>query len=316
MRGAAEDGLVLSAPRVHAYIAAGLADPGTIGTWPAERTGTDDGTGTGGGAGREADTAITRALDLDGLRRFAGFVTMVRQNPLRRVLPLTLAALARADLEIEVFADYAPLFTRLSRRGGPDLRLRLTAFAGFLEGRLAADDPAQALVLDALGHELTVERLRHATGEPFTAPGAPRADSVPRPAGAHAVREALHHPRTLKELIESDAVAPGAAPADAVAPGLAYPAVRRDEDGPTLLYWRDEGTQRVHVTEITPLAGYLLGLVDGRATVEELARRLGAATGERCDPGGLLTVLQGFTELRLLTFTGAAPPPIGESPCV
>ncbi|MFI6844458.1 hypothetical protein OG535_37635 [Kitasatospora sp. NBC_00085] len=286
---AAERDHLLAAPRVHAYIAAGLADPGIIGTWPAA-----------GGAGQGDDAAITRSLDLDGLRRFAGFVTMVRQNPLRPVLPLTFDALARADLEIEVFADYAPHFTLLARRGGLDLRRRLTAFAGFLESRLAADDPAHAVVLDALGHELTVERLRHAVGGPFAAPGAPRPDSVPRVTGALAVREARHHPRTLARLIESGAV---------------ESAVRRGEDGPTLLYWRDEHTHRVQVTEITPLAGYLLGLVDGHATVGELADRLGAATGERCDPAGLLAVLQGFTDLRLLTFTGAAPPPIGESPC-
>ncbi|MEU1284249.1 hypothetical protein [Kitasatospora sp. NPDC005856] len=280
----------LTGPRVHAYIAAGLADPGLIDTWTA--AGGSGGTGRGG--------AIVDAIDLAALRRFAGFVTMVRQNPLRRVLPLTLRALAEADLEIEVFADYAPHFTRLSRGGGLDLRRRLTAFAGFLDGWLAPDDPVHAVIRDALGHELTVERLRHAEGRPFTAPAAAHPEAVPRLTGAQALRTARHHPRTLGESIES---------------GGSVTGVHPHRDGPTLLYWRDETTRRVLVTEVTPLAAHLLSLVDGHATVEDLARRLAAATGEPCDAGRLSVALQEFTDLHLLTFAGAVPSPIGEPRC-
>ncbi|KJS53981.1 hypothetical protein VM98_22080 [Streptomyces rubellomurinus subsp. indigoferus] len=281
--------MLLTGPRVHAYIAAGLADPGLIGIWTA-----------GGGRGETGRGAeIIDAIDLAALRRFAGFVTMVRQNPLRRVLPLTLRALAVADLEIEVFADYATHFTRLSRGGGLDLRQQLTAFAEFLDGWVTADDPVHAVIRDALGNEVTVERLRHAEGMPFTAPSAPHPDAVPQLTGAQVIRTARHHPSTLVELIESGRFVTGTHPG---------------RDDPTLLYWRDEATHQVRVTEVTPLAAHLLAMVDGHATVEDLARRLAAASGEPCDALQLSVALQEFTDLHLLTFIGAVPSP-GEGRC-
>ncbi|MGW4381422.1 RiPP maturation protein ApyI [Kitasatospora sp. NPDC004531] len=280
----------LTGPRVHAHIAAGLADPGLIDSWTARN----------GGGGTEQDAAVIDAIDLAALRRFAGFVTMVRQNPLRRILPLTLRALAEADLEIEAFAAYAPHFARLSRTAGPDLRGRLTAFADFLDGWLVDDDPVHAVIRDALGHELTVERLRHAEGGPAAAPSAPHRGAVPRRTGAQAIRTARHHPRALAELIESGGLATGRPPRP---------------DRPTLLYWRDEPTRQVRVTEVTPLAAHLLALVDGRTTVGGLARRLTAATGEPCDADQLAVALQEFTDLHLLTLGGAAPSPIGEHRC-
>lgn len=195
------------------------------------------------------------ALDRDRVRQVTGFITKVRHNPVRDHLPLTMRALAAAGVEIEFFADHAPVFT-VRRRAGLTDEERTALFVAALRDWLDPDDDAHRLVGDVLAHELTLAEVGR------LAPVAPPAvdarldhDSRPRlRAGVRLLHLTLHPPDIAAASTGSDPV-----PVDRTPRCYAYVPTPA---GP-------------RVTNLDPALAPLVACADGSATVAEIAAALG-----------------------------------------
>jgi len=97
---------------------------------------------------------------LERLALFAGFITKIKHNPLRTVLPLTFRLLALLDAEIDFFAAYAPAYAEKRAAGALSEERRIALLEQQLDAFAAQRPPqVQALLRGVLAHEATVHRL-------------------------------------------------------------------------------------------------------------------------------------------------------------
>lgn len=110
---------------------------------------------------RESDAGQSD-VDWDTVSKFAGFITSVRHNFLWELLPLTRRFLHQAQLEIDVFADWADrhLELRLARSSRKE---QIEAFVSFLSTYCARHDLAWLKYV--LLHEHGLWRLREASAD-------------------------------------------------------------------------------------------------------------------------------------------------------
>lgn len=95
------------------------------------------------------------------LQHFQGFITKVKHNALRRVLPNTFRLLADAGLELRFFVRFAEAYT-IARQAGPlpcarHLDLLAPALAAFLSDTAEAE--ACALTMEMFEHERMLHEL-------------------------------------------------------------------------------------------------------------------------------------------------------------
>jgi len=105
------------------------------------------------------DREFEKGFKLADIRLVAGFLTLVRQTPLRQALPYTFAALRLTGLEVEVFADYTPTFTNIRANKCFDHSQRRKHLEKFLLARLSRQSEHESLIKDVLLHEITTQHL-------------------------------------------------------------------------------------------------------------------------------------------------------------
>jgi len=132
----------VDADRAHAFVARCLSEPAFL------------------AAPRADETAVFEGADLKKLALFAGFITKVKHNPLRTVLPCTFRLLALLGAEIDFFAAYAPAFAEERAQGALSDQRRIELLGRQLDD-FVAERPAEmrALLRGVLLHESTVHRL-------------------------------------------------------------------------------------------------------------------------------------------------------------
>lgn len=262
----------MNAGRVHAIIAAGLANPQMLERWRQQ---------PGLLRGYGVDPA---EFDLDALWKAAGIAVKVRHNGLRGDLPLTFRLLNVTGLEIEVFASYAS-----ERRGrySDSVGARASDFLTFLGHWLDPNRREHAILWDLTRHEWALAQLSRA------APPAPDATqfswseldaaSVPCLRGEVTLHVMRSDPRAVAaELHERS-------------PQLHEVALANYR----FCYWRVGEEPEIQILELDELGFYLLSLVDGRNSTGELSRKLGG--GSR--PGrALLRAIGELAAMGILTF--------------
>ena len=257
----------MTAPRIHAVIAAGLADPALLQRW------------------REAPALLGAygvepgAFDLDGLWKAAGLAAKVRHNGLRGDFPLSFRLMSVAGMEIELFGAYAA-----ARRGhfAPSAAARAQDLLDFLERWLDPGNRAHALLLDLLRHELALATLARAAPVEPPARRRPGTASVPLRSGATVLHRLGADPRRA------------AAELHRRAPRLG----RIERTSFPVCYWRPPGAEEVRLVELDELGFYLLCEADGSRSIARMSRGLGGRAAERA----LLGAAVEFARLGLLAF--------------
>lgn len=205
--------------------------------------------------GGSADTALS-GIDVDRLDRVAGFVTKVRHNPVRFVLPITLRALTVTGLENDFFTSYAPAFT-LARSEGLSDDDRTRRFAEALRRWLDPDLDDHRLVAGVLAHERTLAELAGA------APLQPPSSDV------HVDPRSRPVLRTEIRSVHLDVDPSRVADVAAGRGGLL------DLDRTPRCYLYLPTPAGTKVKQVDPAAATVLELADGRRRIEELARLIG-----------------------------------------
>lgn len=278
----------MDADRAHALVARFLTEPAfrtavlEHAHRPATAPSPADGDGTSGDAALAA--ALVEPAELERLALFAGFITKVKHNPLRPVLPCTLRLLALLGDEIRFFALYSSAYGEERARGPLSLERQVELLGRHLEAFLA-DRPARirALIGDVLAHEAALARAAAQVG----AASAHEDSAGIRWRGWFSVERyrvdvaqacgALHR-RTFD--FETDLV-------------------ERDQ---LLAYWLPAGAQEVSFFEIDELTNVLFGLADGRRTARDIAAALAALGLEAIGPADVDTFFaeaaaRGFVEI-------------------
>ena len=273
-------GAGMTAARIHAVIAAGLANPQLLARWQREPELLRS-------YGVEPAT-----LDLTALWKFAGLSAKIKHNALRADLPLTFRLLNVAGLEIEVFASYASARAASGESFADTTEARVQDLLAFLEHWLDLDRREHALLWDLIRHERALTRLSRPLGaarvsaEPQLET-APRATSVPRVCGEIVLHEMRCDPRKLAVALRERSPR-----LEAVAAGTFH-----------LCYWRNGARPELHILELDELGFYLLSLADGEHTAADLSRCLQG--GRRPSPQ-FLRALGDLAALGVLTF-GKSP---------
>ena len=100
------------------------------------------------------------------LRLFRGFITRIKHNQLRKIVPLTLRLMHLHGADIEFFSAAAPDYLRARRTGAlplPNLFERFeTALSGGLHGQAP---PARDQIRSVMRHESRIWRAKHTAGE-------------------------------------------------------------------------------------------------------------------------------------------------------
>jgi hypothetical protein len=244
----------MNASRVHAVIAAGLANPQLLARWRKDPELLRD-------CGVDPDK-----LDLNALWKFAGLTAKIRHNGLRADLPLTFRLLNVAGLEIEIFASYASFCS--SRGGGfaDTTEDRMRELLSFLENRLDFQKLEHALLWDVIRHEVAITKLSTlaratsiATAVVKPRPGSCRITSVPSVCGEVILHEMRSDPRIVAAILSEKT------------PILDQ--IRLDPYH--FCYWRSEGSSEIHILELDALGFYLVKLADGMRSIAELSVLMG-----------------------------------------
>jgi hypothetical protein len=221
--------------------------------------------------GIEQEDASDVSFDIEGIRRFAGFLVKVRHNPLRASFPCTFSALARAGIEIEVFARYFDRFAALRAAGPLSDGKRTKSFVDFLLDTLPeVNSPYAYLVRDVVLHEAQLWQLceiiqaaSHANESvcnadlPRSATDRPSLQHVPRIRGVVLTARFSCDPRVLiMQLSRSIGVA----------------AFDVERYLMILGYWLVRGSDKIQYIELDVGAALLLSIVDGRRNVADIGR--------------------------------------------
>jgi hypothetical protein len=234
------------ASRVHAIMAAGLANPDLLAHWN-ERPELLRSYGV--------DPA---AFDLSAIRKFAGLSAKVRHNGLRSYLPLTFRFLSLNGLEIEIFADYALHQARAGKPYAANTEERILDLVHFLGGWLDLNKREQSLLWDLVRHETALARLQNLTTSPKKSRSrkVPGAASVPHLAGDIILHEMNSDPRQLGKLLRQKSIN-----------------VREVRQGVIRLgYWNPGAPDEICILELDALGYHLLSMVDGRKSVADFSR--------------------------------------------
>jgi hypothetical protein len=198
--------------------------------------------------------------DLDRLRLFAGLAIKVRQNDVRRRLPLTFKLLDKLKFSVSLFAAYAKEAAALRRAKKSTQTHRMRAISSFIEDWLDTEDPDHALVRDILHHERALFALddretRDATPDEATTAAEVTPRSVPWPVAGLICREMSCDPLALARLLRL--------------PDSDLSTLRRGQF--YYVYCRENGSGCVSAKEIDELGRVLLVLADGRRSVAQLS---------------------------------------------
>ena len=262
----------MNASRVHAVIAAGLANPQLLARWRKEPELLRE-------CGVEPDK-----LDLEALWKFAGLTAKIRHNGLRTDLPLTFRLLNVAGLEIEIFASYASHCGRLADT--TDERIR--DLMSFLENWLDFQKLEHALLWDVIRHEAALTKLsRVAHTASLTPPSsaqdtiACRATSVPSVRGEVILHETRCDPRVVAAILQEKS------------PLLDHVRLA----GFHFCYWRNEASSEIQILELDALGFYLVKLADGMRSLAELSLLMG---GRRKPAKGFIKAVGELAALGIL----------------
>jgi hypothetical protein len=100
-------------------------------------------------------------LDVEQVRRFAGFITKVQHNHLWDAFPYTRTLMRHYRIEHSVFTAYLDVYLRLRREARWSREEKIQHFAGFLQSYLeSASDGAFPALMDVLTHEHTLWELK------------------------------------------------------------------------------------------------------------------------------------------------------------
>jgi hypothetical protein len=268
----------VSASRIHAVIAAGLASPPLLERWQREPHLLRD---------YGVDPA---SLDLTTLWKFAGLSIKVRHGALQADLPLTFRFLNVAGLEIEVFASYGSSRAAEQRSYAGTPLARAHDVVTFLERWLDFEKHEHVLLWDLVRHELALAQLSAiapdvaATGKRRRANGGIDAACVPAVTG-----DVILHP------MHCDTAA--------LAAMLREKSPRLNEialDEAYVCYWRAPELPEIRVLKLDELGFYLLTLVDGVLPLAALSERLGCGS---LPPRQLMLTVKKLRELGVLSFT-------------
>ncbi len=230
----------MEADRAHAFIARCITDPAFLSA------------ALGGAA-----PAFERT-DVEKLALFAGFITKVKHNPLRTVLPCTFRLLALLGAEIDFFAAYAPAYTAERAEGPLSDERRIELLGRQLETFLAERPPqVRTLLCDVLAHEAAVHRLGSAADAPAAAADG---DALRWRGGAALNRYRVDVGRACAAL-------------RARRFDLGADLVVRDQ---ILLYRRLPAEPEVAFFEVDELTWLLFSLVDGRRSARDVAAAVAA----------------------------------------
>lgn len=260
--------------RVHAVIAAGLANPALIARWREQperlaALGVDPG-----------------AFDLQALEKFAGLALKIRHNGLRGDLPWTFRLLEVAGLEIEVFVAYASSRASTGALLGDTDEARTCNLLAFLEGWLDPTRRDHALLWDLIRHESTIARLARVTMSAVPAvnrSAKPQATGVPRRRDELVLHEMRSDPRAVVMLLREKSPPLG----DAVLGTFHF------------AYARTSVAAEIDILQLDEAGFYLLSLVDGRRTLAEISEQLGAG---RRPPRAFVRACEALGSAGVLTF--------------
>jgi len=236
--------------RVHAVLAAGVANPNLVSHWRREpqllrRQG-----------------LYPRSINLEGLWGFAGLTVKIRHNGLRADLPMTFRLLNVAGLEIEVFASYAAERASAGQQYAATAEARARDLVDFMNRWLDLERPEHSLLWDVVRHERALTQLGTSPPHP-EAPDRVRAtltsQSVPRVRGHIVLHEMRCDPRAVVAALRESSPRLPLKP-----PGTVY-----------FCYWRVGAAPEVRIVELDAFGFYALSFVDGVRTVSALNRVLG-----------------------------------------
>jgi hypothetical protein len=244
----------LSAARIQAIIAAGVAEPSLLASW------------------RRDPSALTRlglepeALEFGSLWRFVGLATKVRYNDLRRAMPLTFRLMDQLGISIGIFADYAVIAVDLRRLGKTSCFEKLSSFLDFVADWIRRDDRDHVLLWDMIRHE------RELISPIELRPQTPLADAL----GGQRV---LSHCYGLSQ--QDMSCAPGDLAALIRSGTRDFSILRRGEFH--FAYWHSADEADLRILELDELSNVILGLADGERSASEIARICASATGGEAD---------------------------------
>ena len=228
--------------------------------------------------------ASDTGFDFRDLAQLAGFLTQIRNTPVRQDIPWTFAAMQLCGVGLALFRDYTPTFAAGRAEGFETPLGRTTALTGFLLNWLDRHAPEQSLVHDVLIHETTVRELRTSgcndrpTASVSSTEGAITEFAVPALSDHVRLHQMDYDPIAFANayLIEGS--------------GILNPKYALDgsvnlehlERRPRIFLWRridspltdTTGQMTVETLELDPQAGFLLNKLDGRRTIDDIAAEI------------------------------------------
>ena len=279
--------MVLDADHAHAVVARCLTDCAYLGDALAAHTSLVD--------KHEASSFLGRELDKIAL--FQGFITKVKHNRLRSVLPCTFQLLASLGEELPFFVDYSPAYAVLRSAGPVSLDAQCEDLSRHLQAYVE-DRSVQhgRLVLSVNAHELVTRQLARLDVE-----------AVPVDLVAEDVTDDPDAVRWDGRLIVRRY------DADVLATCAAIQARKLDLEADALrqvaivAYWRGANDQSVKAFNVDQATSLMLSLVDGRRSYGRISATFNAAVGADTDPDD---VRRFFREAEAYGMRVRAAPPI------
>lgn len=249
----------MSGDRIHALIARCLTEPSflqsALDVALGQETGGDGLDGCVRSEAVEA-AALVGLCDLKRVSLFRGFITKIKHNSLRIVLPVTLRVLAHIGKEIDFFWYYSPAYIA-ARAQGPlpvdkQLALVATHLKTFMENFPTS---IRIMVIDSLSHEVLLRDLGQTPSQPF------EGNSVAiRWRGRFEIRRYSTDVLATVEAFQAGDV-----------PYFSPGKLAREY---IIAYWRPYHKGHVSFFEIDEATALLFGFVDGRRTIEDIASSL------------------------------------------
>jgi hypothetical protein len=245
----------MTGPVAHSVVASALADPELLRAW-----------WTGA-------AVAPPGLDVEALWKFAGLGVKVKHNVLRTDLPLVWQAISVFGVDVELFAEYAPLAHAHKAEGKTGRADKLTSLVEFLSDWLCRHaerlGPSYRVVADVLRHEAMLCELRRqpADDAPDLSPwpSDPSLDDVPAFCGAVRLLRLAYTPGDIRAVL-----ARGKAAVEELA---------RVPADLCRVYWKNPAA-RVRVLHVHESAFEVIRRVDGRRSLGAIAGNSGRGDDE------------------------------------